>query len=538
MNERRRRSWLSIRLRTLLVLTLASGCLLGLIGREYRQGQRREDAARDLARAANKIEIEYCSFWGRKVDVPPHPWQRRLLGEHYFQRVTALVISSPSQLPDEGRQIGELRHLTSFELRGSNRDFTDRHAEALSRLPNLETVSLAGARITDEALRRLSPRQPIRSLDVSRTLVSDAGVEYLARLSTLERLDLTHTLVTNEGVKHLAGAPALKSLVLRRVMVSDEGVAALADSPALEHLVLAEMPLSGDAFAAVARASGMREVVAGGGTVFRGEKLAGLRAKTPHQELAVRTLGRPSVFWAIDREHCPRNTPYLNWLLEHGADPRGAKSGLSAAAILAGRNAVEPVAVLLEFGAELNPDRRASWRTPLAVAAERGQLEMVRFLLARGADPNSGDEAILVHAAYGRSLEIIRVLAAHGADVNRANPSGTTPLHVGVRMPVGSAEIVETLLELGADPNGTTDEGFAPLHLAAAAGNVEVVRLLLSHGADPAVKNSRGETPSLFARRHRSSSSATEKEILRLLSQGTIPDGTINRRGEPHASSR
>jgi hypothetical protein len=62
MNEGPKQSWLTIRLRTLLLLTLGSGCILGLIGRESRQAGRREEAARELARAASKIEIEYCNF--------------------------------------------------------------------------------------------------------------------------------------------------------------------------------------------------------------------------------------------------------------------------------------------------------------------------------------------------------------------------------------------------------------------------------------------------------------------------------------------
>jgi hypothetical protein len=40
------------------------------------------------------------------VDQPPPEWQRRFLGEHYFQRVTALVISP---LREPGDQEGPRR---------------------------------------------------------------------------------------------------------------------------------------------------------------------------------------------------------------------------------------------------------------------------------------------------------------------------------------------------------------------------------------------------------------------------------------------
>jgi hypothetical protein len=512
LNAPRKRSWLTIRLRTLLLLTLASGCVLGLIGRESRQARRREEAARDLAQAASKIDIEYCNFWGRRIAKPPPAWQRRLLGEHYFQRVTGIVIS-PSLLRDDGGRIGELKHLRSFELTGASWTFTDRHAQALSRLPQLETVSLRGANITDEAVPCLSSRQPLRAVDVSHTLVSDAGVALLAKFPALERLDLSETLVTDEGVKLLAAAPELKSLVLGRVMVSDDGVAALAHAPRLEHLALAEMPLTGEAFAAVATAPALREVVAGGGLVFRGEKLAGLRTPSEHQEAAVRTLGRPSVYWAIDRRHSPRNTPYLRWLLEHGAEADEAKDGMSAASILAVRGAVEPVGVLLDCGANLNPHRRESWRAPLAAAALAGHLEMMRFLLDRGADPNLADCPALVFAASGGNLEAIQLLADFGADVNRADPNGATPLAAGIRR----VDVVHALLKLGADPNRFSGEGYAPLHVAAAAGNLPIVKLLLEHGANRFLKNHRGETAYAIALQQLAPESRDAAEICNLL---------------------
>jgi ankyrin repeat protein len=148
----------------------------------------------------------------------------------------------------------------------------------------------------------------------------------------------------------------------------------------------------------------------------------------------------------------------------------------------------------LDDGAD--PADRTSGVDLLSWAAFGGSAAAATLLLERGADADGG---ALHFAAGGARLELVRLLLAAGADVNRRDPAtGRTPLHAAVAAhPAGDApEIVRVLLDAGADVNATTNDGASALdmsHLAAArhrsgdadraTGNDALAELLVAHGA-------------------------------------------------------
>ena len=195
------------------------------------------------------------------------------------------------------------------------------------------------------------------------------------------------------------------------------------------------------------------------------------------------------------------------YLLEQGADPNAVGSGYTAlhAAVLRGQ--VELVEALLEHGADLNavvehgtPGRRFSadysirrqlvGADALWLAAKYGEVEILRTLTERGADPfivhsnmsalqvamgNSGSSIENRRDRIGnaapdpideerRTLELARILIDLGVDVNTANGRGETPLHDAVRKRFGS--VVELLVARGADINAENRRGQTPLALA------------------------------------------------------------------------
>jgi ankyrin repeat protein len=472
-------------------MMLASGCVLGLVGREVRQAKRREQAANDLAKAASKVEIEYVNFWGSNVEKPPPQWQRRFLGEHFFQHVTGVIVASADQLDPDGRELAELRHLRSFIYSAYRREDSERQLAGLRPLRRLEKVHLHG--VTDAGLVCLSPENPLLELNLGGTCVTDAGLAHIARFKTLESLDLSSTLITDEGIGRLLKLPRLKSLSMRRVQVSEEGLRRLAGCPSLESLDLGWLPVSAATFGEISRFPHLRRLSLGSGasvSIFDAQSLQ----DSASQERAAAILEPPNVFWAIHRHHAPRNTPYLRWLLERGADPNNPPGGQTPLAILAGRGHREPIEVLLEFGADLNPARTDE--TPLAAAIGRGHLDLARFLLERGAKPECDEQLTpLLAACYGRNDAAMRLLIAHGADVNRADAYGRRPLHVAAFNP----RLVQLLLEAGADPNAPDSEGNTPLHRAAEGGALESARLLLARGSDPSLQNKQGDTPQAIA---------------------------------------
>ena len=69
--------------------------------------------------------------------------------------------------------------------------------------------------------------------------------------------------------------------------------------------------------------------------------------------------------------------------------------------------------------------------TPLMIASEKSDSEIVGLLLKSGADPNAGDIAgytALMFASYSGNLEIARLLIGSGADVDARDKDGWTAL--------------------------------------------------------------------------------------------------------------
>ena len=125
-------------------------------------------------------------------------------------------------------------------------------------------------------------------------------------------------------------------------------------------------------------------------------------------------------------------------------------------------------------------------RDALFVAAENGQSAVVQKFLAGGGSVNAADAnklTLLNWAAYGGSLDLVKLLIAKGADVNaHANKEAWTPLMNASA--TGFALVAGTLLDHGAELNALSDAGYSPLAFAAEKKRVDVVRLLLARGAD------------------------------------------------------
>jgi ankyrin repeat protein len=158
-------------------------------------------------------------------------------------------------------------------------------------------------------------------------------------------------------------------------------------------------------------------------------------------------------------------------LLSANADPN---DGSLAAAALRGDMAI--LHVLLDAGADPARDPNA-----LSEATRRGNDAVVLLLLERGARAagTPGDITPLHRAAGVCGPEVVRALVARGADPNVRDHSRQTPLVYAVasRRP----DNVRALLAAGADPNARDAEGKTPLQHAAA--NAEIAEELRRAGA-------------------------------------------------------
>ena len=197
--------------------------------------------------------------------------------------------------------------------------------------------------------------------------------------------------------------------------------------------------------------------------------------------------------WVTDEDENPhpeRTSEILQLLVDKGAN---AKSPDGDSALLAA-NSVEKVKFLLASGA--NPNTKGSdGSTPLMVAADRGDNQIVEALLSAGVDVNAqdanGDTALLLLLDAGdrrrkRNVEEYPVLVgtllrAKNINVNAQNKKGETALMRAVRL--GNVESVRLLLGAGANPGGADKIGDTAYVLAYENGNTEIEKLLTTAAA-------------------------------------------------------
>jgi ankyrin len=232
----------------------------------------------------------------------------------------------------------------------------------------------------------------------------------------------------------------------------------------------------------------------------------------------------------------------VRFLLAAGADVNDAlPDGMSALIVAAQSGHGAVAALLLEKGAAPNAD--AIGYSALHAAVLRSDLDLVKALLARGANPNTtivkptpirrdsqdwvlptpvvGATPYLLAAKY-LEVEIMRALLAGGADPKKTMPNGATALMMaagtfeararderrnlsrrGICVCDGAdiedagraADAVRAAIDAGIDVNAISKTGDTALHAAAAMGYVPVVQLLADSGANLNLKNKRGQTP-------------------------------------------
>ena len=138
----------------------------------------------------------------------------------------------------------------------------------------------------------------------------------------------------------------------------------------------------------------------------------------------------------------------------------------------------------------------ASRSTPLIVAASAGHIQVIAFLLDKGADiqaVNKWGMTALHYAVDKGHVEVAKMLLEKGADIDGHKDFPYTPLHIASTS--GAEDMVDLLLSKGANVNILSRAGF-PLHRAVNSGNTNVIRKLLKAGADiNGVITSLGWTP-------------------------------------------
>jgi len=221
-------------------------------------------------------------------------------------------------------------------------------------------------------------------------------------------------------------------------------------------------------------------------------------------------------------------------------------------------------AALLEAGADPNLQHKDGTTVLHQVAWQglgqvSGRVEIMKTLIAHGADPNIGDNRgrtplagdvsarlvpLLVEAGsdlavtdhegltplawvvqFERMSKTAIAMIDKGADVNVEDKSGSTPLFWAATH--GDVALAKALVAKGASVNHANQRSFTPLHNAAGNFHKEMVAYLVAQGAKLDVRNDKGLTPSAYAKTR--SDSLTPEKAARKKATSDCPEAPGSR---------
>jgi len=202
-----------------------------------------------------------------------------------------------------------------------------------------------------------------------------------------------------------------------------------------------------------------------------------------------------------------RHYKLATYLLEKGANPNIQNNGGWSALYLATDNRnieggdypvrkpdmdhLDFIKLLIDKGANVNVRVCGTLTTPKKCVGDSTETRTnftMQWLSEDGATP-------FLRAAQSGDVELMKILLAHGADPKLSTADGVTALAVasgigwveGVTYewsPADNIEAVKMCLDAGIDPNAADDQGRTALHGAAHKGRNDVIQLLVDHGAN------------------------------------------------------
>ena len=197
----------------------------------------------------------------------------------------------------------------------------------------------------------------------------------------------------------------------------------------------------------------------------------------------------------------------INATIEKGHSVTESNSGGFDATTFAifSNNPLGTIAHLVEKGNDVNKKTHDS-RTYIFWAASRGNLELMEYLVGKGAKLNLVDShgySPSSFAAAGGQTDsrIYEFFSANGADLkNEKDHHGANILLVAVSR-AKDLDLVDYLITKGLDINTTDNEGNGAFHYAAQGGNIDVLKALVKRGISIEKNPETGENAILFASR-------------------------------------
>lgn len=230
----------------------------------------------------------------------------------------------------------------------------------------------------------------------------------------------------------------------------------------------------------------------------------------------------------VNHYFIPQRYQVIKFLVEHGADPRLPL--LSEIPCLP----LEVLKALIDGGGDVNTNFNGYSALHVAVIAPDhvSWQKRLKFLLARGADPNIKETAqgfgTALHMLianegmfndktwHARAKYLIPILKKYNYDWNSRDAEGKTVLILAAKM--RATQVLQLLLaqrkefNLSLDLDIQDEQGRTALHFCCALGNVEGVKALLAAGACKSSLDKQGRTPFAYTK-------LTERAVRHILTE-------------------
>jgi ankyrin repeat protein len=167
----------------------------------------------------------------------------------------------------------------------------------------------------------------------------------------------------------------------------------------------------------------------------------------------------------------------IQQLLNRGFDPNTRDpQGLHGLHLALREPSLKAAQTLIDWPKTDVDARNLQDETPLMMAALKGQVDIVRRLIAKDADVNKTGWAPLHYASTHGHLEIMQLLLEAHAYIDAESPNGTTPLMMAAMY--GTPAAVKLLLEAGADPLLRNQLGLTAINFAHRAQRHDVAEVI------------------------------------------------------------
>ncbi|MHC4752085.1 MAG: ankyrin repeat domain-containing protein [Planctomycetota bacterium] len=204
------------------------------------------------------------------------------------------------------------------------------------------------------------------------------------------------------------------------------------------------------------------------------------KEETKKEEIASAT----PLYYAVDAN----NMDLVNLLVEAGADVNAGLWPPLCQAVDKNNTAIAEY--LIDHGANVNYPK--DWGPLHEAPYVNNNIEMVKLLIAKGADINAGPWPALDVSIWKGRKDIFDLLIQRGADVNAKDKRGQTPLYWAVDH--DDFDSLKSLIAHGAKVDTKFWDGETALMSEASKGRIEAVKLLLEAGANISAKDDTGQT--------------------------------------------